>query len=110
MAGVRRIGLVICPDFDFMGLAVTSPFAVANKYAGGSAYDVHLLSETGGLVRSGLGPDVGTERLGDPSSFDTILVAAGIGVPEPSRTFSPTCRRRPVRRAVWRACALGLSS
>jgi len=85
MAGVRRIGLVICPDFDFMGLAVTSPFAVANKYASGSAYDVHLLSETGGLVRSGLGPDVSTERLDDPSSFDTILVAAGIGVPKPSQ-------------------------
>lgn len=85
IAGVRRIGLVICPNFDFMGLAVTSPFAVANKYAGGSAYDVHLLSETGGLVRSGLGPDVSTERLDDPSSFDTILVAAGIGVPEPSQ-------------------------
>ncbi|MFC6791843.1 GlxA family transcriptional regulator [Methylobacterium komagatae] len=85
MAGVRRIGLVICADFDFMGLAATSPFAVANKYAGGSAYDMHLLSEAGGLVRSGLGPDVRTERLHDPSSFDTILVAAGIGVPEPSQ-------------------------
>ena len=84
MAGVRRIGLVICPNFDFMGLAVTSPFAVANKYAGERAYDFHVLSETGGLVRSGVGPVVGTEQLSDPSAFDTILVAAGIGIPVPS--------------------------
>lgn len=100
MAGVRRIGLVICQDFDFMGLAVTSPFAVANKYAGGSAYEIRILSETGGLVRSGLGPVVGTERLSDPSAFDTILVAAGIGIPEPSRDLlaylqaaAPSARR-----------------
>lgn len=84
MAGVRRIGLVICPDFDFMGLAVSSPFAVANKYTGESAYDVRVLSETGGLVRSGVGPSIDTERLSDPFAFDTILVAAGIGIPVPS--------------------------
>jgi transcriptional regulator GlxA family with amidase domain len=84
MAGVRRIGLVLCPDFDFMGLAATSPFAVANKYADGTAYDVRILSEAGGLVRSGLGPVIGTEPLSAASAFDTILVAAGIRVPAPS--------------------------
>ncbi|AWI88048.1 GlxA family transcriptional regulator [Methylorubrum aminovorans] len=84
MAGVRRIGLLICPNFDFMGLAVTSPFAVADKYVGEPAYDVRVLSETGGLVRSGVGPSVDTERLSDPSAFDTILVAAGIEIPAPS--------------------------
>ena len=84
MADARRIGLLICPDFDFMGLAVTSPFAVANKYASPTAYDVHILSETGGLVRSGLGPEIATEPLGDPAAYDTILVAAGIRIPRSS--------------------------
>jgi transcriptional regulator GlxA family with amidase domain len=100
MADARRIGLVICPDFDFMGLAVTSPFAVANKYAGPKAYDVRILSEAGGLVRSGLGAAVVTEPLGDPAAFDTILIAAGIRIPPPSRALTDFLREaaRSTRR------------
>lgn len=84
MAGVRRIGLVLCPDFDFMGLAVTSPFAVANRYVADTTYDIRVLSEAGGLIRSGCGPAVETEPLSKPSAFDTVIVAAGIRLPEPS--------------------------
>lgn len=84
MAGVRRIGLVLCPNFDFMGLAVTSPFAVANRYVADTTYDIHVLSEAGGLLRAGCGPAVETEPLSEPSAFDTIIVAAGISLPEPS--------------------------
>ena len=84
MSGVRRIGLVLCPDFDFMGLAVTSPFAVANRYVAESTYDIRVLSEAGGLLSSGCGPAIETERLSEPSAFDTIIVAAGISLPEPS--------------------------
>ncbi|MCJ2006785.1 GlxA family transcriptional regulator [Methylobacterium sp. J-092] len=84
MADVRRIGLVLCPDFDFMGLATTSPFAVANRYVTDTTYDIRVLSEAGGLLHSGCGPAVETERLSDPSAFDTIIVAAGISLPEPS--------------------------
>ena len=84
MSGVRRIGLVLCPDFDFMGLAVTSPFAVANRYVADTTYDIRVLSEAGGLLRSGCGPAVETEPLSAPSAFDTIIVAAGISLPVPS--------------------------
>lgn len=84
MATARRIGLVICPDFDFMGLAVTSPFQVANRYAGERVYDVRLLSESGGPVRSALGAEITTMPLSEPDAFDTILVAAGINIPVPS--------------------------
>lgn len=87
MASGRRVGLLMCPDFDFMGLAVTSAFVVANKYADEPFYDVNLLSEVGGLVRSAWGPVVSTERLSDPSAFDTLLVAAGIGIPAPSASI-----------------------
>ena len=100
MAGARRIGLVLCPDFDFMGLAVASPFAVANRYAGERAYEVSLLSESGGPIRSVWGTDVGTEPLGDPAAFDTLLVAAGLDIPTPSpglvaylRAAAPVARR-----------------
>ena len=97
MAGVRRIGLVLCPDFDFMGLAVTSPFAVANRYVADTTYDIHVLSEAGGLLRSGCGPAVETEPLGEPSDFDTIIVAAGISLPEPSAASKKAdyCRPTP---------------
>lgn len=81
MAATRRIGLVLCPDFDFMGLAVTSPFEMANWYAGEKLYDVRLHSELGGRLRAGLGADVATEPLAEPDAFDTILVAAGVGIP-----------------------------
>ncbi|KNY22260.1 GlxA family transcriptional regulator [Methylobacterium sp. ARG-1] len=81
MAAARRVGLVLCPDFDFMGLAVTSPFAMANWYAGERLYDVRLLSEQGGRLRAGLGADVATEPVAEPDAFDTILVAAGVGIP-----------------------------
>ncbi len=98
----RRIGLVIGPDFDFMGLAVTSPFVVANRYAGTALYDVHLLSERGGPIRSGLGPDVATEPLGDPAGFDTLLVAAGIGIPQTSPILADHLRAaaRSTRRVA----------
>lgn len=84
MADARRIGLVICPDFDFMGLAVTSAFHLSNRYAGERVYDVQLLSESGGPVRSALGADVATMPLPEPDAFDTILVASGIDIPVPS--------------------------
>ena len=72
------------PGFRFLGLAVTAPFAVANRYVADMTYDIRVLSEDGGLLRSGCGPAVETERLSEPSAFDTIIVAAGISLPEPS--------------------------
>ncbi|GJE13616.1 GlxA family transcriptional regulator [Methylobacterium longum] len=100
MAGVRCIGFLLCPDFDFMGLAVTSPFAVANRYVADTTYDIRFLSEAGGLVRSGCGPAVETQRLSEPSAFDTIIVAAGISLPESSPDFLAYLRQaaRSARR------------
>ncbi len=106
MAGVRRIGLVLCPDFDFMGLAVTSPFAVANRYVADTTYDIHVLSEAGGLLRSGSGPAVETEPLSEPSAFDTIIVAAGISLPEPSPS-PPRSRRLPAGGGPFHAAPGG---
>ena len=102
MTTTRRTGLVIGPDFDFMGLAVTTPFVVANRYAGTALYDVHLLSERGGPIRSGLGPDLATEPLGDPAAFDTLLVAAGINPPTTSPVLADHLRAaaRSTRRVA----------
>jgi transcriptional regulator GlxA family with amidase domain len=83
MTTTRRVGLVVCPDFDFMALAATTAFSVANAYAREPLYDIRLLSAGGGPVRAGLGAEVGTEPLGEPGSYDTVLVAAGIAIPKP---------------------------
>ncbi|SFL75983.1 GlxA family transcriptional regulator [Methylobacterium pseudosasicola] len=82
MAVARRIGVLVCTDFDFISLAVTSAFLVANRYAGETVYDVQLVSERGGLVPSGLGAAVHTEALGEQDGFDTILIAAGVTIPK----------------------------
>ncbi|KMO32588.1 AraC family transcriptional regulator [Methylobacterium tarhaniae] len=108
MTMTRRVGLVICPDFDFMGLAVTSPFMVANRYAGEAAYDVHVLSERGGPIRAGLGVEVTSEPLADSPPFDTLLVAAGITIPQTSPDFA--ARLRAAAGAARRVAGLCLGA
>ena len=77
---MQRIGYIVVPDFQVMVFAGISVFEFANLTgAGGPHYDIHLLSEHGGPVRSSLGYSVMTEPLGD-SHFDTIVVSSVIGV------------------------------
>jgi transcriptional regulator GlxA family with amidase domain len=58
-----------------MLFACTTVFEFANQTANKLHYDIRLLSEQGGPVRSSLGYSVSTEPL-DDSHFDTILVSA----------------------------------
>jgi transcriptional regulator GlxA family with amidase domain len=77
---MRHIGFVIFPGFQIMSLAAASVFEFANLNAGEAVYDIRLLSETGGPVRSSIGVSVETEPLRSPA-FDTLLVGGGTGVP-----------------------------
>jgi len=58
---MRRIGFVLSPGFQVMSFAALSVFEYANKEMGEPVYDLHLLSETGGLMRSSIGVSVVTE-------------------------------------------------
>jgi transcriptional regulator GlxA family with amidase domain len=69
----RSIGFVVFPGFQMMALAPLPVFECANDYA--PRYDVRVLSEKGGLVRSSSGLSVDTEALGDPS-FDTLIICS----------------------------------
>src|SRR5580693_9262505 len=60
-AAMQRIGFVLSPGFQVMSLAALSVFECANKEMGEPVYDLHLLSETGGLMRSSIGVGVATE-------------------------------------------------
>ena len=76
---MRRIGFVVFPGFQIMGLAAASVFEFANIEAGDTVYDVHMLSETGGAVPNSIGLMAGTEPFADPA-FDTLLVCGALGI------------------------------
>src|SRR5262249_2621168 len=78
-----RTGFIVFPGFQIMGLAAASAFEFANLSAGEPHYDVQLLSETGGPVRSSLGMIFETRRF-SRAAFDTLLVTGGTALVEPS--------------------------
>jgi transcriptional regulator GlxA family with amidase domain len=73
---MQRIGFVLSPGFQVMSFAALSVFEYANKEMGEPVYDVRLLSETGGLMRSSIGVSVATEPF-DDTTFDTLFFSRG---------------------------------
>ena len=73
---MQKIGFIVFPRFQVMSFGAVSVFEFANLTAGETVYDVRILSEAGGPVRSSVGMTVETEALGD-ASFDTVIVGGG---------------------------------
>lgn len=69
---MQRIGFVVVEGFQLVGLAAQSVFEYANLSAGRPVYEVALLSEDGGGVRTSAGLTVQAERFGD-AAFDTLI-------------------------------------
>lgn len=80
---MRSVGLLVLPGFQLLGLSTLTPFEIANLITGERHYDLTILSETGGLVPSSLGTKIETHAA-DARAFDTLLVAVGSEIPEPS--------------------------
>ena len=76
---MQRIGFVVFPGVQVMSFAAITAFEVTNLVLGKPAYEVILLSEAGGLVRTSAGFGVETEAFRD-RSFDTVMVGAGIQI------------------------------
>jgi transcriptional regulator GlxA family with amidase domain len=70
---MQRIGFIVLPGFQMLSVTALSVFELANWEIGEPVYDVHLLSETGGSIRSSIGISVATEPF-DDTNFDTLLV------------------------------------
>jgi transcriptional regulator GlxA family with amidase domain len=70
---MQRVGVIVLPGFQVMSLAALSVFEFANKEMDKPVYDVRLLSETGGSVRSSIGISVATEPLRN-TNLDTLIV------------------------------------
>ncbi|WP_207005712.1 GlxA family transcriptional regulator [Trinickia mobilis] len=94
---MRKVGFIIYPGYQPMGFAVTTPFEIANQQAAEPVYDVQLLSEHGGLVRTSLGFYVLTEPFYE-EMYDLIVVCASMEDASPEtieliRRARSHCRR-----------------
>ena len=96
---MQRIGFVVSPGFQVVHFAALSVFECANDEIGEPVYDVRLLSETGGSIRSSIGISVATEPF-DDTNFDTLIVggsavvgALTLGVIKFLRQALQRCRR-----------------
>ncbi|RVI10577.1 GlxA family transcriptional regulator, partial [Sinorhizobium meliloti] len=52
---MHRIGFVVFPRFQLMGFAAVTAFEMANLALGETVYEIELLSEAGGEVKSSAG-------------------------------------------------------
>jgi transcriptional regulator GlxA family with amidase domain len=96
---MQRIGFIALPGFQVLSVGTLSVFEYANKEMDEPVYDVHLLSETGGSIRSSIGISIATDPF-DDTNFDTLIVggSAVIGSVTPSlirflRRALVRCRR-----------------
>jgi transcriptional regulator GlxA family with amidase domain len=70
---MRRIGFIAFPSFQVLSLSTLSVFECANMIAQEPLYDLHILSATGGLIRTSSGLVLETETF-DETDFDTLIV------------------------------------
>jgi transcriptional regulator GlxA family with amidase domain len=82
---MRRIGFIAFPDFQILSLSTLSVFECANMLAREPLYDLRILSETGGPIKTSSGLTLATEAF-DATEFDTLIVL-GTLVEKPA--FSP---------------------
>lgn len=80
---MKNIGIVLFPNFQLLDLAVMTVFEVANSELNAPFYKLSLVSETGGMVRSSVGSEVGSEAFG-AREWDTLLVAGWLTPQIPS--------------------------
>ncbi len=79
---MKRVGVVVFPGFQILDMVAISVFELANLEAGQPEYQVEVISEQGGMVRSSSGVEIATQVFGDPA-YDTVVVTGAMQI-EPS--------------------------
>lgn len=80
-----RVGLIAYPEFQILSLCTVSVFECANMLSREPIYELHMLSETGGPIRTSSGLTLETKKI-DDGEFDTLIV---LGTLVENPTFSP---------------------
>ncbi|MGN6123749.1 MAG: GlxA family transcriptional regulator [Sphingomonas oligoaromativorans] len=89
---MRSVGFVVHPGYSPMTLAISTVFEIANIQAGEPVYDVRMLSESGGPVRTSIGFEVMTQ----PFSGETLdLLVVGGSMEDATPEVVAFVRRAP---------------
>ncbi|QYD72587.1 GlxA family transcriptional regulator [Paraburkholderia edwinii] len=75
---MHSVGFVVFPNFYMMGFAAVTAFELANLVLEETAYEVTVVSETGGLVSASAGIRVDSVPFSDTVVFDTVMFASGV--------------------------------
>src|ERR1700753_939172 len=70
---MRDIALLVYPGYSLMALAIVAVFEVANSMVDPQPYDLHYVSEHGGLIKTSAGLMLETEIFTE-KPFDTLVV------------------------------------
>lgn len=100
---MQKVGLVVYPNFQSLGLAVTTVFEYANIMSGEQIYDLSLVSELGGPVKSSQGFSVETSTF-VRRKFDTLIVTGDNETAKPSEGLKVYLRASS--RHSRRICAI----
>lgn len=74
---MRKVGFIVHPGYSPMSLAVSTVFEIANIHMGETVYDVRMLSDAGGPVRTSVGFEVMTQPFsGEP--LDLLVVGGSM--------------------------------
>lgn len=89
---MRSVGFIVHPGYSPMTLAISTVFEIANIQAGEPVYDVRMLSEAGGPVRTSIGFEVMTQ----PFSGETLdLLVVGGSMEDATPEVVSFVRRAP---------------
>jgi transcriptional regulator GlxA family with amidase domain len=78
---MRRIGFIVFPGFQVVGLSASTVFEVANLHGETPAYEVQVLSEQGGRVQGSAAIAVETAPIDPTAAYDTLVVCGGTDAP-----------------------------
>ncbi|MFK3796033.1 MULTISPECIES: GlxA family transcriptional regulator [unclassified Pseudomonas] len=80
---MQRVGFIVYPDFQSIGLAASTVFEIANLTNGTPVYEVQVISEAGGRVNGSAAVSVDSTPL-VLEHFDTLIVCGGTALPSGS--------------------------
>jgi len=90
---MQRIGFIVYPGFQVIGLAASTVFEIANIANGASIYQVDVLSEQGGKVQGSAAVAVDSQPF-KRRHYDTLIVCGGTEVPKPSPKLASYLRAK----------------